>query len=82
MQNCFPINESIVNIYHFLESTLIYNSTGLEQIVHNNTFISVAFIYYFNFVSFSYIFIVLNLKKVKHDKCKQNHEILINGWKM
>ena len=43
----------------------MYNSTGCEHILQNGKFISVIFIYYFNFAIFKYIFIVLIKKKEK-----------------
>ena len=70
---CFTIYIYIYNIYiyspkqiyfhlsynfrHFMISAIMYNSTGYEHIVQNDKFLSVIFIYCFNFTIYIYIYI-------------------------
>ena len=45
------------NFRHFMISAIMYNSTGYEHIVQNDKFLSVIFIYCFNFTIYIYIYI-------------------------
>ena len=56
-QLCFPLNENIENILHFVASTVMHNNTRCEHILQDDkSIIIVTFINYFNVAIFLYIF--------------------------
>ena len=60
-KTCFPLNENIENIDHFVVSSIMYNSAGCGEIIQNDNFICVIFKCYYFFLNVN----CLKLKKIK-----------------